>query len=387
MSDGEWYGGGNVMLRSSSVSPPPPGDRDHGYRVEYDGGKRPLSPIDYLDIPDDYEIVHQSKRPRYTSLDFDRASEPAFFVLREARQPSSVSPCGYDETDPVYAAPSVSLDRTSTREVAEVREYRFLGANLRRLPVERTSTGLSITPDDEGHKSTSCSSDLREDDLAATRVERHLSKYSKCARNSTAERILKSLISPRSSPGAEFEIDNAALQSIFHAANEIFFYGCLKGRVRWDWSDSSNEKYHSQLIGTTALREADNGGYETLIVLSHHYLKDKRYNRRLLISTFLHELIHSYLFVQCGFKARRSGGHTDGFHRIARLIDKWAGPDTLFLGNMEADLDDFRLSGNDSFHRGFYHKCGMQCPEDFDGIRQAIPNAGGLSYVNWTGWP
>ncbi|CRK37782.1 hypothetical protein BN1708_007517 [Verticillium longisporum] len=94
---------------------------------------------------------------------------------------------------------------------------------------------------------------------------------------------------------------------------------------------------------TTALRRSRLlGGFETLIVLSHPILKNRKYNRRLLISTFLHELIHSYLFVCCGFKARRCGGHTTGFKRIAALIDEWAGPDTLHLKDMEADLDHFK---------------------------------------------
>jgi hypothetical protein len=228
---------------------------------------------------------------------------------------------------------------------------------------ERTSSGHSITSDEEDYKPICEYSDSRDDKEAANKVERHFGKYNKHARDSTAERILKSLISPRSS-GADFPLDNAALQSIFQAANEIFFYGSLKGRVRWDWADHSDEKYHTQIIGTTALRTADDGGVETLIVLSHHYLRDKRYNRRLLISTFLHELIHSYLFVRRGFKTKRFGGHTQGFHRIAKLMDKWAGPDTLFLSNMEADLDDFRLNGNRSLPKGVYHNCGMQHHDD-----------------------
>ncbi|MDE9440013.1 hypothetical protein EWS82_13115, partial [Staphylococcus xylosus] len=60
----------------------------------------------------------------------------------------------------------------------------------------------------------------------------------------------------------------------------------------------------SHIVGTTALRRSARlGGYETLIVLSSPILKDTKYNRRLLISTFLHEMIHSFLFIVCGITA------------------------------------------------------------------------------------
>ena len=212
------------------------------------------------------------------------------------------------------------------------------------------------------------------DDQAARLVEQHLAAYRQRNRNSQHERILKSLICPRAVPGGhdQFEIDDEALQGIFYAANELFFQGRLKGRVTWDWSStgsnsdsdsqgadgsgfSAHSKYRSKIIGTTALRRAGpdmGGGYETLIVLSQPILKDRRYNRRLLISTFLHELIHSYLFVCCGFAARKAGGHTDGFRRIARLIDRWVGPQILYLCNMEADLKDFLVHSSPAASAG-----------------------------------
>ena len=249
-----------------------------------------------------------------------------------------------------------------------------------RSPVlmEKTLSGLSISSDtdydsyveeeeqqqrgDYGAGAGAWGTTLMTDDQAARRVEQHLAMYRQRNRDSKHERILKSLICPRAVPGGhdQFEIDDEALQGIFYAANELFFQGRLKGRVTWDWSStgsnsdsdseggdgssSAHSKYRSKIIGTTALRRAGpdmGGGYETLIVLSQPILKDRRYNRRLLISTFLHELIHSYLFVCCGFQARRAGGHTDGFRRIARLIDRWVGPQILYLCNMEADLKDF----------------------------------------------
>lgn len=77
-------------------------------------------------------------------------------------------------------------------------------------------------------------------------------------------------------------------------------------------------------------------------MLSSPILKDTQYNRRLLISTFLHEMIHSFLFVACGLKARECGGHTEGFRQIAEIIDDWVGREILCLSDMEADLERFR---------------------------------------------
>lgn len=159
------------------------------------------------------------------------------------------------------------------------------------------------------------------------------------------ERILRSLIHPRNHKGADFALDETALESIFSAADEIFFQGRLSRRVQWEWSSSEQNDYSSRIIGTTALRDAQPplvGGYETLIVLSSPLLRDTKFNRRLLISTFLHELIHSYLFICCGFKARHCGGHTNGFKEIAAAIDEWAGRGILRLCDMEADLAHFK---------------------------------------------
>ncbi|KAH8682256.1 hypothetical protein BX600DRAFT_505863 [Xylariales sp. PMI_506] len=359
MSDGEWYGS------RSSTPISLPGDGGLYPRTYSDGAKRPFVNLEYLDLTaEDAVVDHRPKRPRYLSSAFNRAHEPAFFILREAGRPlRSLSDFGQADTESVPRGSPSLPDRKALNEMLRQRFERV--AELRSHSMERTSSGLSIATDDEEFPSPSSYSDMRKDEQAASRVERHFAHYRTRARDSTAERILKSLISPRSFPGQEFEIDDDALQSIFRAANEIFFFGCLKNRVRWDWSDGSNERYHTQIIGTTALRVAEEGGYETLIVLSHHYLRDKRYNRRLLISTFLHELIHSYLFIRCGFKAKRSGGHTQGFHRIAKLIDEWAGPDTLFLSNMEADLEDFRLGGQISYDpEDVYHNCGMHFRND-----------------------
>lgn len=239
--------------------------------------------------------------------------------------------------------------------------------------MERTESGLSISSDSSIYTTFAYEdNELLDDDKAAWLVEKHLLNYRRRAHRSRHERILRSLIQPRSRD-AEFSIDNAALESIFSAANEIFFYGRLSRRVTWDWSHSSSAQYQNQIIGTTALRRSRlQKGFETLIVLSHPILNDKKYNRRLLISTFLHELIHSYLFICCGFKARHCGGHTTGFRRVAELIDQWAGSDTLHLQNMEADLDDFKQHGEGEEEE----QCSQTAhlPEDYDYVTPYHPH-------------
>lgn len=228
--------------------------------------------------------------------------------------------------------------------------------------MERTVSGHSIRPDPIERCG---STELLEDDEAAQRVRDHLATFRRRNPDSKHERILRSIISPRrrfrpwscSSGGRggsrddddEYPLDNDALESIFSAANEIFFNGRLSQRVRWDWSHESSTRYDSRVIGTTALRRAGKTtrGFETLIVLSSTILRDGRFSKRLLISTFLHELIHSYLFICCGFRARWCGGHTPGFQAIARIIDDWAGEESgLYLSRVEADLELFRIRGS-----------------------------------------
>ncbi|KAH6853497.1 hypothetical protein B0I37DRAFT_348938 [Chaetomium sp. MPI-CAGE-AT-0009] len=246
--------------------------------------------------------------------------------------------------------------------------------------MERTASGHSIRPDaTEGWALT----ELLEDREAAQRVRDHLASFRRRNPDSKHERILRSIINPRpqrhphhsqrhshshshspyhppdsgnttttttgsSSSGdsdGEYPLDNEALESIFSAANEIFFNGRLSQRVAWDWSHASSARYDSRVIGTTALRRAaaHTRGFETLIVLSASILRDGGFSRRLLISTFLHELIHCYLFICCGFRARWEGGHTEGFRDIAAVIDEWVGEEAgLYLRRVEADLDLFR---------------------------------------------
>lgn len=177
---------------------------------------------------------------------------------------------------------------------------------------------------------------------AAASVTSQLANFNRRCPSSRHERILLGLIHPKTA-NAEFDLDNSALESIFSSANEIFFNGRLTQRVQWDWSDAaSNPQYDNKIIGHTSLRRAHSGGFETFVLLSTPILRSREYSRRLLISAFLHELIHCYLFICCGWAARESGGHTDGFRRIADTIDNWAGRENLFLCQVEADLERFR---------------------------------------------
>lgn len=212
--------------------------------------------------------------------------------------------------------------------------------------MERTDSGRAILTETGLQPDASYPEfSYKHDSEAAVRVQQHLAKPHARGNVKRHERILRTLINPRDK-ATDFPLDNAALESIFSAADEIFFMGRLSRRVHWEWSSGcvnvAGTKEGSRIIGTTALRAAESGGYETLIVLSSPILKDTSYNRRLLISTFLHELIHSYLFIYCGFKARHCGGHTTGFKTIAGLIDQWEGQGSLRLCDMEADLEHFR---------------------------------------------
>ncbi|KAH7156221.1 hypothetical protein EDB81DRAFT_381090 [Dactylonectria macrodidyma] len=218
--------------------------------------------------------------------------------------------------------------------------------------MERTQSGLSISSDTTQNSLASLGRDDDDpsllSDLEAARLVRDhvagLTRRRRCP-DSQHGRILKVLISPKPNPRGsplDWPLDNDALRSIFLAANELFFASKLTGRVAWDWSHPASAQYEAHIVGTTALRRSREGEFETLIVLSSPILKDTKYNRRLLISTFLHEMIHSFLFVTCGLKAGKDGGHTEGFRQIANTIDAWVGRGYLRLGEMEADLEQFR---------------------------------------------
>ncbi|CZS99142.1 uncharacterized protein RAG0_07602 [Rhynchosporium agropyri] len=209
------------------------------------------------------------------------------------------------------------------------------------VTMERTESGRSIISDSIYESSYDQVSSPQTtfpdfDAIAASQVKQHTNKSFSHRKYERHSRILRSLIDDDNNI-----VDDVALDSILNSANALFFSGTLKGRVQWEWS--SQARYHSELIGTTALRRrADNDGFETLIVLSEPILRSTKYDRRLLLSAFLHELIHCYLFVTCGFEAKRDRGHTRGFHVIARIVDRWVGEGYLGLCSMKANLDNFR---------------------------------------------
>ncbi|KAI1375358.1 hypothetical protein F4677DRAFT_135514 [Hypoxylon crocopeplum] len=318
-----WYVGGTEMSRSSSDSSLPGGpSRQH--RRYIDSKKRRPSHSELSNLPDDFKMFQPFKRHRFTdhpgaleTMDFEQPLTPAFFIIKQA----SDGPCSsrFDQIMVDTVAPS----RHAKTVPHDIPHGMFENFRVR-PPSDSPDVNQPAYAKDKDH------------DVAAQLVAADLADARRRSRLSQHERILRSLICPKSSE-AEFDIDDEALQGIFYAANEIFFGGRLKGRVAWAWRDLP-----SCLIGTTALRKSPlTAGYETLIFLSRRILRDKKYNRRLLISTFIHELIHSYLFVLCGFQSRECGGHTNGFRRIAELIDGWAGRDLLYLCNMEAELSDF----------------------------------------------
>ncbi|KAG5952997.1 hypothetical protein E4U53_007225 [Claviceps sorghi] len=248
-------------------------------------------------------------------------------------------------------SPSPSSEPFLPREPSPAIRSHPLHANIA-VPasLERTESGHSISSDCSAHhhhhSPLTPDSYLLLQDLEAARLVRdHISLYRRRYPDSQPERILRALISPKSR-GADFPLDNDALQSIFSAANELFFASRLTRRVTWDWSHSASTKYENHILGTTAVRKRTHSdGLETLIVLSSPILRDTKYNRRLIISTFLHEMMHSFMFVTCGWNSKQSSGHTQGFLQIAGIIDDWAGKDCLHLREMEANLERWR--GND----------------------------------------
>lgn len=327
-------------------------------------------------VDNDYFHLRRDEPGHHYSEDYSRTGEPepesvpirnlAFLVIREGsddhhRQLSLPSPS--PSPSPKPHGPEDRLGQTCLRTTLPIP-----------APLERTESGLSISSDVSAHHQHNhphSSADIEQDgtllgDLEAARFVRdHVAAYRRRSPDSQSERILRALINPKSR-GADFQLDNDALRSIFSAANELFFAGRLARRVTWDWSHSASEQYESHVVGTTALRRcAHFGGWETLIVLSSPILRDTKYNRRLLISTFLHEMMHSFMFVTCGLRAKQCGGHTEGFHQIAGIIDDWAGQDCLRLRDMEADLGRWQASDFSDDQQA-----GMQGTEHLPGLHQ-----------------
>lgn len=262
----------------------------------------------------------------------------AFWVLGGGSQPHAQY-TGYRDSVPVtnlaYLVLYEARDDSGQHEIPS----HYHDAGLSSTPQrEQTESGYAIkfapassliSPDDPD------AANYLTDKAAADLVRKSIKKHKRDSLNS---RILKSLIT-----SSTFEMDDAALQNLFHAANDIFFSTDLAGRVAWDWSDPTSPQYQDDIVGTTALKRCARGGWETLIVLSTPVLRNPRYDRRLLICTFLHEMIHCYLYVKCGPAAGHNNGHTEGFSTIAGLIDDWVGGELLRLRCLSVDIEYFRV--------------------------------------------
>jgi hypothetical protein len=195
---------------------------------------------------------------------------------------------------------------------------------------------------------------------AAMEMERCFRRRFKRRHDHLTGRILRDLINRRAI------LDDESLNNLLHAADKIFFDGKLSGRVRWQWSLPDQERYTTELLGTTALRDAppNVGGFETLIVLSKPLLQNRRYDRDLLLSAFLHELVHCYLFIRCGINHAMHDGHTEGFQKIARLINNWIGNHRLHLCHMRANLNLFQNRDVDAAAVGRPESCGRRTMEN-----------------------
>ncbi|ESZ97300.1 hypothetical protein SBOR_2328 [Sclerotinia borealis F-4128] len=207
--------------------------------------------------------------------------------------------------------------------------------------MERTLSGDSIVSDDYVSIPSTALHDntILSDDQAANLIQDYF-HYDPPPNHIHLEFELRNLL-------LKAYLSDRAIDRIIYLIDTIFFRHSLHNRVRLSWSSPSQPRYSSELIGTTALRLASFGGFETLIVLSEPILRDPQYDGRLLLSALLHELVHCYLFVKCGFGAKEMGGHTDGFHRVLGVIDawveRWIGGDWLRLCSMRANLEFFRV--------------------------------------------
>lgn len=143
-----------------------------------------------------------------------------------------------------------------------------------------------------------------------------------------------------------------SLDAILIAADTVFFCRRLNGHVTWRWSCESDHGFSTEFVGTTTpLYSEDSVRAE--IVLSKPLLQSGEYSSNLLLSAFLHELVHCYLFICCGAKAEENGGHTPAFQSIVSLIQSWLSNPRLQLCSMRADLDNFLPDAEDQEHGTF----------------------------------
>ncbi|ELR06528.1 hypothetical protein VC83_07467 [Pseudogymnoascus destructans] len=159
--------------------------------------------------------------------------------------------------------------------------------------------------------------------------------------NHVQGRILRKLLN------RELAFDQESLDRIRFAADYVLFDGMLRGKVKWRWSKEGEEGYENELLGSTTPQYSPETGIEAWVVLSRPLLLSGRYSQDLLLSTFLHEMVHCYLFICCGDRAQKDGGHTPGFQQIVQLINGWTGNSRLRLCSMKADLDHFTVGSED----------------------------------------
>jgi hypothetical protein len=150
----------------------------------------------------------------------------------------------------------------------------------------------------------------------------------------------------------DLPLDSNALHNIKFGIDNTFFDGVLEDKVIWEWSGSRDEGYENDYLGTTTPRYSVAKGTETVIVLSKPLLLSGKYSHDLLLSTFIHELVHCYLFITCGEEAQEDGGHTPAFQQIATLINNWTGHSRLRLCAMQANLDNFLVQPESDAIRG-----------------------------------
>lgn len=140
---------------------------------------------------------------------------------------------------------------------------------------------------------------------------------------------------------------SSSLNTILDLADKVFFSNKLRDRMEWRWSNDTDVGYDNDFLGTTTPQYLVDPENPTKIrtradiVLSRPLLRSKKYKSSLLISTFVHELVHCYLFICCGRQAEHNGGHTGAFHKIVADIKDWLQNDELLLCNMKADLRFF----------------------------------------------
>jgi hypothetical protein len=283
-----------------------------------------------------WPIVSTGPPTQHTSIPYNGSNERPLSVSRSSR----TNPCSFRARNPPMRRSQQLQFRQNLRNASST-TYQSSGYGINErdanLGIENGCSRGSIRSFCDKRISRNQRSG---DEEAARQVER---RFAKRRNDQLTGRIFRNLVSRRD------ELDDSSLHDLLLAADKTIFGGRLSGRVRWEWSNGQPE-YEHELLGTTALRPATIGGWETLIVLSKPLLQDKRFSRDLLLSAFLHELVHCYLFIHCGVEHAKDDGHTKGFRTIADLIDRYFGQKRLHLCNMRANLDYFLVDDDEGYY-------------------------------------